>query len=241
MSTLVVNAVVFAFIPAAAVVLGGAAAVLRPPGPALKSATQHFTAGVLFCAVATEILPDVVHRQMPLVMLAAFTVGTIAMLGIRHWAEPITQSSGSDERVPMGLIAATGVDLAIDGLLIGLAFVTGQKQGVLLVIALALEALFVGLSTGATQSSAGAGPRKTLITSSAFAALIVVCAAVAAFLFKDVGGVVLDALLSFGLAALLFLVTEELLVEAHEMPETPMLTAMFFIGFVVLLGIDMYV
>ena len=48
---------------------------------------------------------------------------------------------------------------------------------------------------------------------------------------------VLDAdwqvgILSFGAAALLYLVTEELLVEAHEQGETTVGSAMFFVGFV---------
>jgi ZIP family zinc transporter len=50
---------------------------------------------------------------------------------------------------------------------------------------------------------------------------------------------VLDLILSFGLAALLFLVTEELLVEAHKEPETPISTALFFIGFLAFLLLGM--
>ena len=37
-------------------------------------------------------------------------------------------------------------------------------------------------------------------------------------------------MLSFGCAVLPYLVTEKLLVEAHEVPETPLVTAMFFAG-----------
>jgi ZIP family zinc transporter len=44
--------------------------------------------------------------------------------------------------------------------------------------------------------------------------------------------------LSFGVAALLDLVTEELLTEAHEVDETPLLTSMFFVGFLALLMIE---
>jgi len=47
--------------------------------------------------------------------------------------------------------------------------------------------------------------------------------------------------LSFGLAALLFLVTEELLTEAHEGPESPWLTSSFFLGFLVFLLLGMAV
>jgi ZIP family zinc transporter len=44
---------------------------------------------------------------------------------------------------------------------------------------------------------------------------------------------------AFGLVVLLYLVTKELLLEAHEAPETPPGTALFFIGFLVLLVIDL--
>ncbi|HJT03446.1 MAG TPA: hypothetical protein VJ757_07440 [Pseudonocardiaceae bacterium] len=42
---------------------------------------------------------------------------------------------------------------------------------------------------------------------------------------------VLAAVLAFGAAALLYLVVEELLVEAHEQAETPLLAVLFFAGF----------
>jgi len=51
-------------------------------------------------------------------------------------------------------------------------------------------------------------------------------------------GTTLGAVLAFGLAALLYLVTEELLVEAHEVRENTVTTAMFFVGFLVLLMVD---
>jgi len=45
----------------------------------------------------------------------------------------------------------------------------------------------------------------------------------------------LTGFLSFGLVALLYLVTEELLAEAHETPDRPWVTDMFFVGFLALL------
>jgi ZIP family zinc transporter len=52
-------------------------------------------------------------------------------------------------------------------------------------------------------------------------------------------GNLLEIVLSFGLAALLFLVTEELLIEAHEETETPLLTLSFFVGFLLFLLLGM--
>jgi len=45
--------------------------------------------------------------------------------------------------------------------------------------------------------------------------------------------------LAFVLAALLYLVTEELLVEAHSVPERQPITVSFFAGFLLLLIISM--
>jgi ZIP family zinc transporter len=49
---------------------------------------------------------------------------------------------------------------------------------------------------------------------------------------------IITGFLSFGLIALLYLVTEELLVEAHEKPDTPLISAMFFIGFLGLMLLE---
>lgn len=43
---------------------------------------------------------------------------------------------------------------------------------------------------------------------------------------------------AFGLIALLYLVTEELLVKAHEQPDTPLISALFFVGFMLLLLLE---
>lgn len=44
--------------------------------------------------------------------------------------------------------------------------------------------------------------------------------------------------LAFGVAALLYLVTEELLVEANEVTDTPIHTAVFFVGFIAFFLVD---
>ena len=47
-------------------------------------------------------------------------------------------------------------------------------------------------------------------------------------------GLALAIVLSFGAAALMYLVVEELLTEAHEVKETPLIAAPFFAGCVAL-------
>ena len=43
----------YALYPVLALAAGGGAALLRPPGAPLRSAIQHFTAGVVFAALTT--------------------------------------------------------------------------------------------------------------------------------------------------------------------------------------------
>lgn len=237
--TSLLNILSFALYPALAVLAGGALSLWRAPGPRLGSAIQHFTAGVLFAALATELLPDLVHRQQPWITLAGFSLGVVAMLVIKHVTEKLAQKGDAKTDSPASLIATLGIDIALDGALIGLSFAAGQRQGLLLTIALTLEVVFVGLSGGAALRGAGNGRGKVVAVTVGFASLLLAGAAAGALLLHSASGSLLDAVLAFGVAALLYLVTEELLTEAHEVPETPVQTAMFFVGFIALLLIEM--
>ncbi|MFX8887369.1 transporter, partial [Acinetobacter baumannii] len=53
-----------------------------------------------------------------------------------------------------GLLSAVGIDILVDGLVLGLAFLAGQKAGLLLTIALSVEILFLGLTVTTELSEA---------------------------------------------------------------------------------------
>lgn len=236
---IVLSILLYALIPAATVIVGGVVAAFRTPGPKLRSSIQHFAAGIVFAAVATELLPDIMHERKPLAAIIGFALGIGLMLGLKWITQRLGQTKVSEVQQPTGLLLTLAVDIVIDGLLIGVGFAAGAKQGVLLTVALAIEVLFLGLSGAAALGKAGASRKKIIATSLGLAVLLLAGAAVGASLLKGLSGSALELVLSFGSAALLYLVTEELLVEAHEEPETPLLTAMFFVGFVALLVIEM--
>ncbi len=149
------------------------------------------------------------------------------------------RESRKAKRIPTSLLAAVGIDLLIDGFLVGISFAVGEKQGLLLTLALTLEVLFVGLSTVTTLQSADQSKRMILLSLAGLAAAILLGAVLGAFLTSVISGPILGGVLAFGAAALLYLVTEELLREAHEVPDTPLTTVMFFLGFLVFLVIAM--
>lgn len=223
------QAVAFTLIPVAAVLLGSLVAVVRRPSEAVVSAMQHLAAGVVFAAAAVEILPQVMHEGSPVATFIGGAIGIIVMLSLK--------AIEGRAKGPIAMLAAVGVDILIDGLVLGLAFIAGGKAGVLLTIALTLEVLFLGLTVTTELGETVRSKARIVGITVGIALLLPIGAALATpvALFPPV---VIAGFLSFGLMALLYLVTEELLVEAHEKPDTPLISAMFFIGFLGLLLIE---
>lgn len=214
----------YTLIPVAAAILGAIITAWRRPGPQTVSAIQHFAAGVVFAAAAGEVLPDLKHAGAVWPVMIGGGAGIAVMLLIEALERKF---SG-----PVGMLATVGVDIFVDGLVLGLAFLAGQSQGLLLTIALTIEILFLGLTVALGLRRSGR------VRSVVFTALLALLLPVGALMARPIGllpGPVVTGFLAFGLVALLYLVTEELLVEAHETPDKPWIAAMFFVGFLAML------
>lgn len=222
-----------------AATVGGAIAVRRPPSPPVTAAIQHFAAGIVFAAVALELLPKE-RTEAAIPVVVGFALGIVLMVGLRVLERRI-EASEKPSGFPTGLLLITGLDLAIDGVVLGIAFAAGEQSGILLAIALILEVLFLALSV--TTAVVAAGSRRWVALATAPGLAMIMCAAAVA------GRVFLGALppfpfavlLGVGIVAMLYLVTEELLVEAHEVQETHWSVAAFFLGFLLFLVIEMMV
>jgi zinc transporter, ZIP family len=191
---------------------------------------------VVFAAVAVEVLPDVVHRNAPLSAGLVFSLGAVAMLVMRA---VVTRFGGEKGGRSTTLVVTVAIDIAIDGLLLGLGFALGQTAGMLLAIALGCEFLARGLATSAQLIKGGMSRLKAIATMVGLA-IVPFSTAWAGFgLLSGLSAGLLVGFLAFAAAVFLWLVTEELLVEAHEVPEMPWATSLFFVGFLLLLLIDM--
>lgn len=239
MTALLSKVLTYAAFPAVAVLAGALIALVRQPSPGMRSAVQHFAAGTVFSVLSVELLPDLMHRHMPWPTFIGFSLGVAFMLALKRLGE---QDSAPDSgRNTRGLVAAMGVDVGLDGVLIGLSFAAGAKQGLLLTVGLVLELFFLGVSCATSLRSAERDWLPIARTAAILGVTLLIGAGAGAAVLNAVTPVYVDAMLAFGVAALLYLVTEELLVEAHEERETPVQTAMFFLGFILLFMIDMLV
>ncbi len=222
----------YALIPAATMTLAGIWATLRVPGENTRSALMHFAAGVVFAVVAVEFLPDLVHEHSVLATAVGFTLGTAAMLGVRLWSETRAKKNLEKSETASGsLIVATAVDIVVDGLMLGIGFAAGAKQGILLTVALAFELILLGLAVALELKQGRISRGRILSSIIALSGLFIFGAVAGSAALSLISGALLAGVIAFGAAALLFLVTEELLTEAHEVAENPLLTSAFFVGF----------
>lgn len=232
---MIVRAVLFALVPVLAAAVSGAVAVLRPPGVRTTSGLQHFAAGVVFAAASIELLPGVL-RESPVVAIVGFAAGIVVMFAFRAASERAERrrEEHGQAGLPIGLLSATGVDFAIDGVILGAGFRASSSVGALLTIALAVEYLFVGLSLSSTLN--GAVPRgKVAAAPVALALLTVAGTVVGALALQSASSALLAGVLAFGAVAFMYLATEELLVQAHESGETALGSVGFFLGFLLYL------
>ncbi|WP_202613923.1 ZIP family metal transporter [Halostella pelagica] len=232
------QALSYTMIAVVAALVGGLVAVYRPPGAQMESNVQHFAAGVVFAAVAAELLPDV-HTRAPSVVVVGFAIGVATMLGIHQLSKYVEKRGiGGKAAGASGLLITVSIDMLIDGVLIGVTFLAEAATGILIVVALAIEVLFLGV-TGVIALPEKTGTLKKLAVPAAFGLLLLGGVTAGVLVFDGVTGTPIALVLAFGSAALLYLVTEELLVKAQKVPETPTSTTLFFAGFLLIFLLDM--
>lgn len=229
---MVLTILAFALVPTLAILLGGGTALWRAPSPAVRGYIQHFAAGLVFAVATVEVLPEVRRDLPPLQLAASFGLGVVVVLLLRGITERLEQEEAARHERPWGLMGAVAIDVLVDGLLLGIGFAVSAKVGQLFTVALAVENFSLGLATLATMQLRRVAALAAL---AGMAALFLTGALLGATLLHGLSTFALALVLSFSLAALLYLVTEELLVEAHELPDTPLTTALFFVGFLMFL------
>lgn len=102
----VTQALTLVAFPVAAAAGGTAVSILRPPGPRLVSAIQHFAAGVVVAALAGEVLPSLREEgNLPYAVLG-FTAGVIVMLAMAAYSRRQEAAAASEPT------SATGPDSA---------------------------------------------------------------------------------------------------------------------------------
>jgi ZIP family zinc transporter len=219
-------------ITAAGMVAGGVLAAFAPVTDAAKSYVQHFAAGLVFGAVALKVFPTVRSELDPLAFVLAFAIGGVAMVGMKTVTDKLEDGQGKPQQqaaLPMGLIASVAADSLVDGFTIGVGFALSGDVGVLLALGLAGEWFSEGLAIAAEVK----GSRwRAIGVPVGIAAVAVLGGVVGLTLLTGLATEAIAFLMAAGSAALVFLVTEGLLVKAHQNVRSVPATAALFAGIV---------
>ena len=242
MENIFLKIILFSLIPASSIIIGFAIAAFYPPSSKVRSVILHFAAGIVFSVVAVELLPDIRESTTVWELGIGFSLGVMLMLGLKqfmHHSEEKNESTHNEGGYPTTMIIGIGIDIFVDGILIGIGFAAGQTEGIMLTSALAIEIFVLGLAISSEMGQRKIERHIKIKTILFLATVIVIGASIGAVMLSVLSVQVLHIVLSFALAALLYLVTEELLVESHKEPDSPLISSTFFFFFLLFLIIGM--
>jgi ZIP family zinc transporter len=220
----------FSLIPFSLTLIGGTLALRMKVSRFWCSVVQHFVAGILLGTVSIELMPEILNTDAPLTTTVAFFLGVFAMMLLHALSNKLGEFQVGND-LPLGAIFASALDLFIDGIILSIAFLAGMETGILVALSLGFCALFLNLNIGMTLRRKPLGLFLKM--------LIIALVAISFLLGSFVGYHILDAMpgnyliecLSFGVAALLYLGIEELLVEGHKVKDKIWTPGLFFLGF----------
>ena len=235
----------FSFLPyvllaTGAGILGGVIALFWSPKAKIRSAIQHFAAGAVLAAIASNVIPEVERIGTLPGILGGFIAGGLVMVGLKWIIVKLERKERQGKKAPVGLAAAAAADTFIDGVIISTGFSINPQLGVLLVVALALELFFLILSVGVEFREGEYKSWQILLVSGGVAGMLLAGSLIAGLFTSNASPATLAVVLSFGAATLIYLIAEELLVETIQEEESVFSTVTLFSGFLVLLALKIF-
>jgi len=249
-------------VPCVVLMISGATAMLFTIKKQVASALEHFAAGVVISAMCTELVPKLQEpdetgvKPSLVAIIIGFSAGVALLLTCRQLFPEDEEEDGEDStpyrapaggpsaNIPWGSMAAYFCDLFIDGGLTGMAFATGGGAGMIIMLSIALEMASFGSTAVVTVRNKGCSNKQAFLAAGALASTLFVGAVLALTFMSILAGTpTYYGLLSFGIAAMLWLVVEDLMKEAHEKTgddEPKWITVMFFLGFLLPIILDRF-
>ncbi|QBX38098.1 hypothetical protein E4M02_05975 [Brevundimonas sp. S30B] len=213
-------------------VIAGAIPLLRPPGETVRAHIEHLAAGVLLAVIAFSVTYEIREIDHLPAAVGGLTAGAAFMVAMKTFLRRFQTPRGAGAAT--GFVAAAGIDTFIDGVLIGAAFAVRPELAVLVLVGLGIELFVLNMSVASELLALKLRPWRSLAFTSLIALALAAGAGLGGLALSGAGPATQTAALAFALAALLYLVAEELLLRGNDSVNSPTTTTAFFVGFIAL-------
>ncbi|WP_031511330.1 ZIP family metal transporter [Streptomyces megasporus] len=230
-----------ALVPAAANLAGGVLSEVLPSSGRLLSAALHLATGIVIAVIGLELMPRALEADPAWAPLLAFIAGAGLFLGVDRFAGHLqARSASGGSAAPYAIYSGTALDLFSDGILIGTGTVIDPTLGLLLALGQAPADLPEGFATTAALRRARVSRRGRLISAAAFALPVLTGAALGYLALRDAPDLLTLSVLAFTGGALLSVVIEEMIPEAHEAAESRWDSFYLVTGFALFAAVTTY-
>lgn len=205
-------------LPAAGNFLGAVVAELFSVSAQALSIALHVAAGIVLAVVGIELMPEALTASPAWIPIVAFVAGGAFFIGLEQTISYVQARLGASETStgPLAIFSGVSLDLFSDGVMIGTGTVLNPALGLLLALGQAPADIPEGFAAVATLRRANVPRVKRLLMALTFAVPILVGASLGYFALRDAPEIVTLTILAVTGGALLSVVVEEMLTEAHS-------------------------
>lgn len=229
--------------------LGGILILLvRTPREGTMNALLGLTAGVMLAATGFSLLVPALDRGPLGQVTAGFLLGGLMMLVLDEIVPHVharfreahhqTLEEAAAERRGMLLLSALTIHNVPEGMAVGLAFAAGGTDlGIPLALAIGLQNIPEGFAAATPLRDAGSTSRFAAVIGGLTGAVEPIAAFASYFAFEYVDGLLAGGL-AFAAGAMLYVIVDELIPEAHGRGNEREVTVALMIGFTVMMVLD---
>ncbi len=211
----------------------------------IVSGLRSLAAGIVLAAVSTELIPEIAEVEASkerLWVVFGVVIGATMLITLRSYFDKYDPTKEGENKVPWEMIISIAIDFFIDAILIGMAMsiTTGDEgnTGLIMAFALGTEMLIITLTAAGQMKENSVNRGEIWGIAGGLAGVVLIGGLVGNYVatsFK--GSPPYYGLLAFGVAALIWLVVEELLVETGKGNlDSRIQASLIFIGFLGIIG-----
>tara|TARA_B100001063_G_scaffold5294_1_gene3917 strand:- start:1586 stop:2290 length:705 start_codon:yes stop_codon:yes gene_type:complete len=222
---------VLLILPAISMTFAGLMGSRIQPGKRFRAVIAHLVGGLVLGIAAADLMPAASNSGHPLALVIGFCLGFSLLLVINAVLKDPDDSSEQGRPRPMLLLTLPFlVDSLIDGLVVGISSEAAEQQWVI-PVSVALEMGLATLGLGTLLGRSG-GRWRSGVSGALMAVTYVIGLSISLLITNGLQGAALTGTLAFGTAALIYLVVEEVMKEAHARGEddSSLVNVAFFLG-----------